>query len=243
MKSRLLRLIIPISLIFFLASCGAMNTVNVDAYKKTKRVALISVFSEESVDTKAVSPNPLMQLATKAAQDDKGTDMVNKMDMVKSHVLKKAPSIFGFKMVPEKRVIRLKSYKSFNDSSKNMSNLVAPKGYKRIFSNEKEIITKVLSQIKGADAAMIMHLKARAGKSAIPGKAVVRVAMTFYLVDKKGELILHKTVDEEADGSIACVYGIFNANELGKKVVQAIDKDLKSIAAWMKEEMKKPVKK
>lgn len=241
MKLRFFKIIIPITLVFFMASCG-MNTVNVDALKKTKKVALISVFSEQTVDTKAVSPNPLMAMAVKAAQDDKGTDMVNKMNLVANHVIKKAPSIFGFRMVPERQVLKRKAYKSINDSNKNMSNLVAPNGYKRIFSNEKPAIEKALKGLN-ADAAMIMNLKARAGKSAIPGKAVVRVALTFYLVDRQGNLILHKTVDEEADGSIACVYGIFNANELGKKVVQAIDKDLKSIATWMKEEMKKPAKK
>ncbi|MBU2644944.1 hypothetical protein KKI24_09575 [bacterium] len=241
MKKSVIKVLLPVLSIFLISSCG-INTVKVKEYKQTKRVALISVYSQDSVDTKAVSGNPLLAFAVKAVQGNNGTDMLPKMNGVKAHILKEAPSIFGFEMIPEKQVINLKSYKAYSDSSKDLSNLVAPEGYKRIFPDEKEIITKVLSQIKGADAAMIFHLNARAGESAIPGKAVIRVSMTFTLVNKNGEQILQKTVDEEADGSISCVKGIFNGGELGKKVVESIDKDLKAVSVWIKEELKKPQK-
>jgi hypothetical protein len=246
MKSRLLKIIIPLSLVFFLASCGSINSVKVDAYKKIRKVALISIFSKQEIDTSKVDEGSLLAMVTNTVANSDATDMTDKVLRLKSHVLKKSGSIFGFRMVPEKRIIRRKAYKSIDDSNKNMANLVAPSGYKRIFSNEKEVVAKALKGVKGVDAAMIVSLQMRLvkGIGALGvGKSYLWADMTFYLVDKQGNLILHKTASNESDSWALRVKGIFNGNDIQKMAVEAVDKDLKEIAAWIKEEMKKPAKK
>ncbi|MFH2132038.1 MAG: hypothetical protein ABIK68_16805 [bacterium] len=245
MKASIFKILLPVSLLLFLSSCG-MNTVNVDALKKTKSVALISIMSEQSVDTSKVDEGSLLAMVANHVSSSDATDMTNKVDKLKQHILSKSSAIFGFRMVSENQVIGSKTYKSIDDSNKNMSNLVAPAGYKRIFSNEKKALDLAFKDLKGVDAAMIVTLKMRLvkGIGAVGvGKSFLWADMTFYLVDRQGNLILHKTASNESDTSALRVMGVFNGSDIEKMALESVDKDLREVATWMQEEMKKPAKK
>jgi len=243
MNSRILRMILPLALVFFLGSCG-INKVNVNALKQTKRVALISIMSKSKIDTSKVDEGNLLAMAANLASQTnrKAALMDDKVDGLKSYVLANSSKIFGFSMVDEASVINQKAYKAIDDSNKNMANLVAPAGYKRIFSNEKAAIDASLKGLKGVDAAMIITLEMRLvkGVGALgAGKAFLWADMTFYLVDRQGNLILHRTASNESDSSTLRVMGVFKGNDLEKMALEAVEKDLKEIQAWIQEEMKK----
>ena len=247
MKSRLIKLLIPVTMMFFLASCG-INKVNVDALKKTKRVALVSIMTENKIDTSKVDEGNLLAMASNLVPTKGSKDILmnDKVAGLKSYSMKNSSKIFGFRMVSEKCVISRKSYKAINDSSKDLANLVAPHGYKRIFSNEKKVLADALKGLKNVDAAMIVMLKMRLVKGAGAlgvGKAYLWADMTFYLVDKQGNLILHRTASQESDTSTLRVMGVFKNKDLKKMSLEAVKKDLDDIAKWIQEEMKKSVKK
>lgn len=247
MMSRMIKILVPVALVLFLSACG-VNKVNVDAYKKTKRVALVSIMSKNTIDTKKVDEgNLLAMVANKASStNNKATQMDDKVAGLKSYILNNSSKIFDFSMVPEKRVLNRKSYKAIDDSSKDLANLVAPAGYKRIFANEKDAIAASLKGLKNVDAAMIVTLEMRLVKGAGAlgvGRAFLWADMTFYLVDRQGNLILHRTASNESDSHTMRAMGVFKGSDLKKMALEAVEKDLKEIDAWIEEEMKKPAKK
>ncbi|MBU2510445.1 hypothetical protein KJ966_03875 [bacterium] len=239
MRIRIAKFLIPVLAVFLVASCGK---INVEALKSTKNVALISFMAEESIDTSAVTQGSIQGLVANAVQGD-ATDMKPKMVSAKNRILKQAPSILGFKMIDENQVIKKKSYQAIDDSNANMfGNFVTPKGYKVIAGNQTENILQAIKEVKGADGAMLITLKCRLVKgidTIAGGTAILWGDMTFYLYNKSGEIILQKTASEPSDTTTTQAHGVFAGGNLQKMVDEVIDKDLKAINAYIKEETMK----
>lgn len=237
--SRLLKLVLPVFLIFSLASCAK---VNVEALKQTEKVALVSVFGEESVNVKGATDGNIAGLISKAAQSDEAS-MDKRINHVKNVILKKTPSILGFKVIPERYVINKKSYKAIDDKNTNrFGTFVKADGYKQIMGNETEKVLQALKGVKSADAAMIVTYSARLEKSGgIVGaeNGYMWGDMSFYMYNRKGELILQKTVSNGSDTVTKIHMGGFSAANFDKMIAETIEKDLKDIKTFMKESMAK----
>jgi len=234
MISRFSKFLIPFLMVFSVVSCAK---VNVDALKKTKKVALISVFGKESVDVNAATGGDLAGLISEVAQSDE-----KRITIVKNRVLKEAPSILGFKVLPESSVISKRSYKSIDDKNANMfGGFIKADGYKQIMGNETAKILQAFKGVKGADAAMIVTFNARLTKrGGIVGaeNGYMWGDMTFYLYNRAGELILQKTVSTESDSITKIRMGAFSAANFDKMIGETIVKDLKEIKSFINESMK-----
>ncbi len=239
MRTRIAKFLIPVLAVFLVASCGK---INVEALKSTKKVALISFMAEESIDTSAVTGGSIQGMVANVVQSD-ALDMKPKMVSAKNRILKKAPAILGFKMISERQVINKKSYRAIDDSNANMfGNFVTPKGYKVIAGNQTENILQAIKDVKGADGAMLVTLKCRLVKGVdtiAGGTAILWGDMTFYLYNTAGEIILHKTVSEPSDTTTTQAHGVFAGGNLPKMINEVIEKDLKAINAYIKDEMAK----
>jgi hypothetical protein len=237
--SRILKFVLPILLIFAVTSCAK---VNVEALKKTKRVAVISVFGKESVDVSKATGGDLAGLISEVAQN-KETSMKGRITNVKDRIIKKTPSLLGFRVIPESSVIRKRAYKAIDDKNANMfGGFTKAKGYKQIMGNETEKIVQALKSVKKADAAMIVTFNARLTKrGGIVGaeNGYMWGDMTFYLYNRKGELILQKTVSNESDSITKIRMGAFSAQNFNKMINETIAKDLKEIKVFMTEAMSK----
>ncbi len=242
MKRGLHKILLPIALIFLVASC--LPGTNIEALKKTRKVALISVMSDDTVDTSNVTGGSLIGMVANATQGD-ATAMAGKLTKVKNLLIKRSGAIFKFKMVPERQVVSQKGYKAITTSP--LVSMIAPKGYKVIAYNEKEKIAAAIGKLNGVDAAMIVSLKCRLVKQSdwigAGGRAILWGDMTFYLIDKKGESILWKTVSNPSKTTAYHNHGVFVGADLQKMINEVIETNLKEIAVYMQKELKKSVKK
>jgi hypothetical protein len=239
MKSIFVKCLIPVLILFMAASCG---TINVDAIKKTKNVALVSFIAKPEIDTSAATGGSIQGMIADAAQSD-ASDMTPKMITVKNAILKKAPAVLGFKVIPEKYVINKKSYKAIDDSdATRFGSFIAPKGYKVILGNENEKILQGIKELKTADGAMIVSLGMRLGNAnGLIGTATAAMwgDMTFYVYDKTGQLILQKTASEQSDTEAKVIAGVYHAGNFPTMAQEVIDKCFKSIRAYIDEESAK----
>jgi hypothetical protein len=237
MISRFSKFLVPVLVLFAAASCGK---VNVEALKTTNTVALVSVFGKESVDVSKATGGSVAGLISKAAQGDEAS-MAGRMENVKDVILKETPSILGLKVVPEKSVINAKSYQAIDDKNANrFGGFVKAKGYKQIMGNETAKIVQALEAVKNADAAMIVTFDTRLVKrGGIVGNenGYMWGDMTFYLYDRQGQLILHKTVSNESDTITKIRMGAFSAEPFDKMIAETITKNLKSIKEFIDKSM------
>jgi hypothetical protein len=237
MISRISKILIPALVLFTAASCGK---VDVEALKATNTVALVSVFGKESVDVSKATGGSVAGLISKAAQGDE-TGMAGRIDNVKNVILKETPAILGLKVLPERSVINAKSYQAIDDANANrFGGFVKAKGYKQIMGNETAKIVQAIEAVPNADGAMIVTFDTRLVKrGGIVGNenGYMWGDMTFYLYDKQGQLILHKTVSNESDTITKIRMGAFSAEPFNQMIAETITKNLKDIKAFIDKSM------
>lgn len=222
---------------FAVSSC---KTVNVEALKKTKKVALISVMGRHYIDPASEGGLSIAAIVSTAVQGKKLDGKVTTRSMVR--LLNKNVAKLPFKMVNPKYFLNKRAYKNLKSPLlKNIAAAWAPRGYKAFADSETE---KIITAIKAAkaDAGMMVSYEPKLINAAAPFTAKLGGVMVIKIVDKKGEVIVRSLLNETSDTVTASVMGVFNAKPIPKMAKEALTKNLKEFERFVKGEMAKAKK-
>ena len=238
MKMSLLKVgLVSLAAAFAFSSC---STVDVEALKRTKKVALVSVTTKPYIDPSNAAGSSLIALVATAAQAKDLTAKPGVTQMVKA--LNKNIGKLPVKMINPKYYVYKKGYKKITDSVTRGMGWWAPKPYKAFTAGETEKVVKAIKLAK-ADAGMLVVYQPQLLKGMKPFTAYLGGAMTIYLIDKTGKTIVKSNLQEKSDTTTTSVMGVWNAKPVQKMMREVVSKNLKAFGNFVAEEIAKAKKK
>ncbi len=235
------RLVVGLVAMLMLSSCA---TVDVEKLSHVKNTAILSVYASKSIDMTDFTG--LASVVSKLVQNDK-FDLKPVAAKIKDSLFSRYQAAFPFKFIPEEQILNSPRYQQLKATVQ--SRVVdflryndAPR-YTTIFYDDATMMTKLLQDIPGADAGLVVQSEfklKKQGEFLGFGTAKMATYLTIVLRNRQQEDITSVVIFGESKNSLRfSLGGVFDASQLQPLCMEATEDALIRFDSWIRDNIAK----